>query len=102
MVFQVASKGRWSISSGCTDQWQCLQLDLPSEHNVSTAFDVSDICPFDVGEDLMMNCFEERGNDENHQGNTIKASTDPLHIFRDPITRARAKKIIKLTFQCNS
>ena len=69
---------------------------------MSAAFDVSDICPFDVGEDSMMNYFKERGNDENHQGNTIKALTDPLHIFRDTITRARAKKIIKLTFQYNS
>ena len=31
--------------------------------------------------------------DENHQGNTIKASSDPLHIHGDPITRARAKKM---------
>ena len=32
-------------------------------------------------------------NDENHQGNTIKASSDPLHIHEDPIIRARAKKM---------
>ena len=32
-------------------------------------------------------------NDENHQGNTIKASSDPLHIHGGPITRARAKKM---------
>ena len=31
--------------------------------------------------------------DENHQGNIIKASSDPLHIHRGPITRARAKKM---------
>ena len=30
---------------------------------------------------------------ENHQGNTIKASSDPLHIHGGPITRARAKKM---------
>ena len=29
--------------------------------------------------------------DENHQGNTIKTSSDPLHIHGGPITRARAK-----------
>ncbi|KAH9657950.1 hypothetical protein KPL70_023287 [Citrus sinensis] len=39
------------------------------------------------GEDSRTNPFEERGNDENHQRNTIKASSDP------PITRARAKKM---------
>ena len=30
---------------------------------------------------------------ENHQGNTIKASSDPLHIHGGPITRARAKNM---------
>ena len=33
------------------------------------------------------------GNDENHQGNIIKTSSDHLHIHGGPITRARAKKI---------
>ena len=33
------------------------------------------------------------GFDENHQGNTIKTSSDHLHIHGDPITRARAKKM---------
>ena len=31
--------------------------------------------------------------DENHQGNAIKASRDPLHIHGGPTTRARAKKM---------
>ena len=31
--------------------------------------------------------------DENHQGNTIKTSSDPLHIHGGPITRAKAKKM---------
>ena len=31
--------------------------------------------------------------DENHQGNIIKASSDPLHIHEGPITRVRAKKM---------
>ncbi|KAH9724618.1 hypothetical protein KPL70_007553 [Citrus sinensis] len=46
------------------------------------------------GEDSRTNPFEDRGNDENHQENTIKASSDPLHIHGGPITRARAKKIL--------
>ena len=29
---------------------------------------------------------------ENHQGDTIKVSSDPLYIHRGPITRAWAKK----------
>jgi hypothetical protein len=28
-------------------------------------FNVSDLSPFDVGDDSRMNLFEERGNDEN-------------------------------------
>ncbi|KAH9649363.1 Endonuclease [Citrus sinensis] len=69
------------------------KLDIPSEYNVSATFNVSDLSPFDVGEDSRTNLFEKRGNDENHQGNTIKASSDPLHIHGGPITRARAKKM---------
>ena len=69
------------------------KLDLPGEYNVSATFKVSDISPFDVGEDSRMNPFDERGNDENHQGNTIKASSDPLHIHGGPIIRVRAKKM---------
>ncbi|KAH9744149.1 hypothetical protein KPL70_003565 [Citrus sinensis] len=69
------------------------KLDHPSEYNVSATFNVSDLSPFDVGEDSRTNHFEESGNDENHQGNTIKTSSDPLHIHGGPITRARAKKM---------
>ncbi|KAH9734747.1 Endonuclease [Citrus sinensis] len=53
------------------------KLDLPGEYNVSATFNVSDLSPFDVREDLRMNPFEERGNGENHQGNTVKISSDP-------------------------
>ena len=35
----------------------------------------------------------DKQTDENHQGNTTKASSDPLHIHEGPITRARAKKM---------
>ena len=69
------------------------KLDLPGEYNVSATFNVSDLSPFNVGEDSRMNPFEKRGNDENYQGNTIKTSSDPLHIHGGPITRARAKKM---------
>ena len=54
------------------------KLDLPGEYNVSATFNVSDLSPFDVG--------------ENHQKNTIKASSDHLHIHGGLITREKAKK----------
>ncbi|KAH9658315.1 Endonuclease [Citrus sinensis] len=42
------------------------KLDLPGEYNVIVTFNVSDLSPFNVGEDSRTNPFEERGNDENH------------------------------------
>ncbi|KAL4633166.1 hypothetical protein ACB092_04G102600 [Castanea dentata] len=64
------------------------KLDLPSEYNISATFNVSDLSPFDAGDDSRTNPFEERGNDENQQ-----AFKDPLHIPVGPIIRARSKKI---------
>ena len=64
------------------------KLDLPGEYNISCTFNVSDLSPFDVGDDSRMNPFEERGNDENQQ-----AFKDPLHVLVGPITSARSKKI---------
>ena len=58
------------------------KLDFPDDYNVSATFNVSDLSPFDVGEDSRMNLFEERGNYENHQGNTIKLQVI-LCIFMD-------------------
>ncbi|KAH9697902.1 Endonuclease [Citrus sinensis] len=40
------------------------KLDLPSEDNVSATFNVSDLSPFDVGDDLRTNPLQEEGNDE--------------------------------------
>ena len=47
---------------------------------------MSDLSLFDVGSDLRLNLFEERGNDATTQ------VRDPLEMPRGPITRARAKK----------
>ena len=64
------------------------KLDLPGEYNINATFNVSDLSPFDVGDDSRTNPFEERGNDENY-----KAFKDPLHVPVGPITKARSKKI---------
>ena len=66
------------------------KLDLPGEYNISATFNVSDLSPFDVGDDSRTNPFEERGNDENH-----KAFKNSLHVPIGPITKARSKKIKK-------
>ena len=39
------------------------KLDLLGEYNISATFNVSDISPFDVGDDSRMNPFEKREND---------------------------------------
>jgi hypothetical protein len=50
-------------------------VDLPGEYKVSATFNVSDLSPFDVGENSRSNPFKERGNDGNHGGPSLK---DPL------------------------
>ena len=41
------------------------KLDLPGEYNISPTFNVSDLSPFDVGDDSRTNPFDKKGNDEN-------------------------------------
>ena len=41
------------------------KLGLSGEYNISATFNVSDLSPFDVGDDSRTNPFEERENDEN-------------------------------------
>ena len=67
------------------------KLDLPSEYNISVTFNVSNLSPFNVGNDSRTNPFEERKNDENQQ-TPLK---DSLHVPVVPITRVRSKKIKK-------
>jgi hypothetical protein len=66
------------------------KVDLPGENKVSATFNVSDLSPFDVGEDSWLNPFEERGNDGNQGGPSLK---NPLQVPNGPITKSRAKKI---------
>jgi hypothetical protein len=64
------------------------KLDLPSAYNVSATFNVTDLSPLDVGNDLRANPFQEEGNDGD-QGTTSK---DLVQVPIEPVTRARAKK----------
>lgn len=59
------------------------KLDLPGEYNVSATFNVSDLSPFDVGdEDLRTNPLQEEGNDE-IKDKTITSTWD--EAYSDPI-----------------
>ncbi|KAH9780520.1 hypothetical protein KPL71_008110 [Citrus sinensis] len=72
------------------------KLDLPGEYNVSATFNVSDLSPFDVGDDLRTNPLQEEGNDE-IKDKTITSTWDetysnPIQVPVGPVTRARVKK----------
>ncbi|GKV13414.1 hypothetical protein SLEP1_g24421 [Rubroshorea leprosula] len=69
------------------------KLELPGEYNVSATFNVSNLSPFDVGDDLRTNPFEEKGNDGNQDDSISTMPCDPLHTQGGLVTRARAKKM---------
>ena len=65
------------------------KLDFPDEYTVSATFNVTDLSPFDAGDDLRTNPFQEEGND----GSRAKEwSVDQLEVPLGPMTRARAKR----------
>ena len=59
------------------------KLDLSDEYNVSATFNVIDLSPFDVGDDLRTNSFQEEGNDG---GMAKEWSVNPLEIPLGPMT----------------
>ena len=76
------------------------KLDLPGEYGVSASFNVSDLSPFDVGDDLRTNSSQEGENDANQGaghanhtcGNGAGFAQNPLLLPSGPITRLRAKR----------
>ena len=66
------------------------KLDLPSEYNISATFNVTDLSPFNVGDDLRTNPFQEGGDDVSQVPQVT--SKEPLQLPVGPITRLRAKK----------
>ena len=59
------------------------KLDFLGEYTVSATFNVTDLSPFDAGDDLRTNPFQEEGND----GSRAKeGSVDPLEVPLDPMT----------------
>ena len=64
-------------------------MDLPGEYTVSATFNVTDLSPFDAGDDLRANPFQDEGNDEDM---TKKTRAGPFKVPVGPVTRARAKR----------
>ena len=83
--------GPFQVLERITDN--AYKLDLPREYNVSATFNVSDLSPFVVGDelDLRTNPFQEEGNDED-VASTRSWNVDPIQVPIGPVTRARAKK----------
>ena len=53
--------GHFQVLKGIDDN--AYKLDFPSEYNVSATFNISNLSPFDVGDDLRINHFQDEGND---------------------------------------
>jgi len=76
------------------------KLDLPGEYGVSASFNVADLSPFDVGDDLRTNPSQEGENDANQgaghadhtRENEAKVVQDLFSLPSGPITRLRAKR----------
>lgn len=69
------------------------KLDLPCEYNDCVTFNVSDLSPFDVGDDLRTNPFQK---ERNHEDMPILESngghgSDLVQVPVGPMRRARAK-----------
>ena len=62
---------------------------MSGEYNASATFNVTNLSPFDAGDDLRTNHFQEERNDG---GKAKEWSAEPLEIPLGPMTRARAKK----------
>ena len=77
------------ISSFWAHQYNAYKLDLSGEYNVNATFNVANLSPFDVGDDVRTNTSLEEGNDE---GTTNKWSIDPIQVPIGPVTRRRAKR----------
>jgi len=60
------------------------KLDLLGKYDVSATFNVTNLSPFDVGDDLRANPFQEEGND----GDQGIASKDLVQVPIGPVTRA--------------
>ena len=63
------------------------KLDLPGRYNVNATFNVSDLSPFGVGDevDLRTNPFQEEGNDED-MASTRSWNADPIQVPIGPVT----------------
>lgn len=60
------------------------KIDLPGEYNVSVSFNVTDLSPFDAGEYLRTNPFQEGGNDEN-KGDTLERVITSSNWFKEAL-----------------
>ena len=65
------------------------KIDLLSEYNVNATFNVTDLSPFDVDDDLRTNPFQDEGNDG---GVAREWSSNLLKILLRPMAQAKIFK----------
>ena len=71
------------------------KLDLPDEYGISATFNVSELNPFDAGDNFKRNPSQEDGNDENIVPGKCtwdETYSDVILVPIGPVTWARAKK----------
>lgn len=72
------------------------KLDLPSEYNMSATFNVLDLSPLDIGDDLRKNPLQEEWDNEIEDKAVTsmwdEAHSDPIQVPIGPVTRAHEKK----------
>ena len=93
---QVITSRGWSIPSLGMDHDNPYKLD----YNIRATFNVSDLSPFDVGDDLRSNPLEDEGNDE-IEDKTIPSTWDEaysnsIQVLVESGIRAHAKKFKKV------
>jgi translation initiation factor IF-1 len=88
---QPRGDGPFQVLSRINDN--AYKIELPGEYGVSATFNVSDLSPFDAGDDEFnsrSNSFQEGGNDEDIGHQDIG---DAIQSLGGPMTRARARRV---------
>ena len=69
------------------------KLDLPGEYQVSATFNVTDLTPYDVGEDLRTNLIQEGENDGGPEPSQSTNATCAVQLPTGPLTKVKVKRV---------
>lgn len=66
------------------------KMDILGKYNVPATFNISNLYPFNIGEDSRSNSFKEKENDVHYGGPSLKY---PLQVLDELMTKSKSKKI---------